>query len=66
MINVLEKFFANALSKVEPFTEEKNTNNGLWDTRLQTTRNFIWWFFTGLGISTSTLVYLWYPSSFRQ
>lgn len=28
MINVLEKFFANALSKVEPFTEEKNTNNG--------------------------------------
>ena len=28
MINVLEKFFANALSKVEPFTEEKSTNNG--------------------------------------
>ena len=28
MINVLEKFFANALSKVEPFTEEKNANNG--------------------------------------
>ena len=28
MINDLEKIFANALSKLEPFTEEKNTNNG--------------------------------------
>ena len=27
MINILEKFFANALSKVEQFTEEKNADN---------------------------------------